>query len=763
MSGDRGLPPTRATERRALVRGFITDAAIRHVGEQYVELDVTAASDSSRTAWGNRDGFTLEPSDGTLRIDVVADDVFRVRYSPAPVSTNTSRMIVGALPAPTAPIDVEESSETISLTTARAVMRVRRSDCTLTVRTHDGIDRCRIGGTERNLFFEWDSLSTGVSTTIEGRPVATETYALRPGEAVFGLGEQFGRLEKSGQTIDLDMTDAMGTTSPRAYKNIPFFWTSHGYGVFWHTTARATVWVGSRSATDIQVAIDADHIDYYLFVGDPKTILDRYTTLTGKSSVPPRWSFGWWQSKISYTSATEALDVARRYRSNQLPIDVLHLDTHWFSEDWRCNLEFDAERFPDPAAFFAEMRELGVRVSLWQLPYIPEGSRLFDELDAVGGFVADADGDLYDVGICLTPGFEGRVGCIDFTNPAGVAVYQRHLRRLFELGAAAIKADFGEQAPIDGIYHDGTPGRDAHNLYPLLYNQAVAEVTEQSTDDWIIWARSAWAGSQRYPVHWGGDSSANWGNLASQFAAGLSLGASGFTFWSQDIGGFLAPAPVGGDLLVRWVQAGLLVSHARIHGVGPRELDTLPGDVLAAIRPILGLRYQLLPYLTGEAIRAAAAGLPMARPLVIEFPNDPTTFHIDDQWLCGEHLLVAPQFDRSGRRRVYLPEGYWLDWWSDEVTQGNRWVTVDSQLQHIPLWVRDGGVIPLGPAMNHVDEHPVDHLVLRGLAPADGRETAGLIGLADHNLSWTWSTELDVERTDLRVARRLRTWRNVGA
>ncbi len=202
----------------------------------------------------------------------------------------------------------------------------------------------------------------------------------------------------------------------------------------------------------------------------------------------------------------------------------------------------------------------------------------------------------------------------------------------------------------------------------------MAEATHDATGEWIIWARSAWAGSQRYPLHWGGDSSANWDNLGPQFAAGLSMGASGFSFWSQDIGGFVSVDPVGGDLLVRWVQAGLLLSHARIHGTGTRELDTLPPDTLDAIRPALELRYQLLPYLTGEAHRSAAAGLPMARPLVIEFPDDPTTWHVDDQWLLGEHLLVAPQLDPSGRRRAYLPEGRWLDWWTDEIVDGPRWV-----------------------------------------------------------------------------------------
>lgn len=745
---------TRFLERRAIVRGYVERATVREVGDRHVTFATRDAVSTRFTDWVGRDRFTVETPGGTLRVDVVSDDVFRIRYAPGPLPERSSDMVVGRTPAPSV-VDIAESDAAVSITTATAVLRVDRSPLTFTIRNLDGIELCRLGGPEKNMWSLWDTHPTGVSTTTDGRRLATETYALRPGEAVFGFGEQFGRLEKSGQTIDLDMVEATGTTTPRAYKNVPFFWTTRGYGVFWHTTARATAWVGSRNTADIQVAIEDDHLDQFVFVGDPKTILDRYTTLTGKAHVPPRWSFGWWQSKISYSSAAEALDIVGRYRDAGLPIDVLHLDTHWFAEDWRCDLEFDAQRFPDPAGFLAEMRALGVKVSLWQLPYIPEGSALFDEIDAVGGFVGHPAGGIYDVGLCFTPGFEGRVGCIDFTNPDGVAIYQRHLRRLHDLGAAAIKADFGEEAPLDGVYHDGTPGHLAHNQYPLLYNRAVAEATHDATGEWVIWARSAWAGSHRYPLHWGGDSSSNWDNLGPQFAAGLSLGASGFTFWSQDIGGFLTVDPVGGDLLVRWIQAGLLVSHSRIHGANTRELDTLPPETLDAIRPALALRYQLLPYLTGEAHRSASAGLPMARPLVVEFPDDPTTWHIDDQWLLGEHLLVAPQLEPSGRRRVYLPEGRWLDWWTDETVEGRQWITVDSPIDQIPLWIRDGGVIALGPAMGHVDQHPTGRLTLRGLAPTRGRTSTGLIGLPDRTVAWTWNEDLHLDLGDIDVDEQL--------
>jgi alpha-D-xyloside xylohydrolase len=653
-------------------------------------------------------------AEGRLRVEAVADDVFRIRYAESDgLPENATPMVVGTPPAPTR-AEVDAGSGRTTLATPRARIEIDLLSLRLTARDAAGRVLTEIGGPEKNHLHAWDAYNTGICRTDDGRPLAVECFALHPQEGVFGFGERFLALDKVGQTVDLDVVEAMGTTTPRSYKSIPFFWTTRGWGLFLNHSARITCWVGSRAAADLQLAVEDDFLDYYLFVGTPKEILARYAELTGRSAMPPRWSFGFWQSKISYRSADEALAVVRANREHGIPTDVLHLDTHWFARDWCCDLEFDRERFPDPAGFLKQMTELGVKVSLWQLPYIPEGSKFFDELLAVDGFVKTRDGELYDVGICYTPGFSGRVGCIDFTNPEAVRVYQSHLRRLFDLGARVIKADFGEQAPLDGVYHDGTPGHRMHNLYPLLYNRAVAEATEEATGESILWARSTWAGSQRYPLHWGGDSSANWHNLGPQIAGGLSLGLSGFPFWSMDIGGFFGEA--SGPLLVRWMQAGVFFSHPRIHGTGDRELWKRDPETLRICRDYVRLHYRLLPYFWATARECVERALPVSRALVLEFPDDPTTRGIGDQWLLGEWLLVAPILDESGRRRVYLPEGAWTDWWTGERTTGPRWIDVEVDLATLPLWLREGAVIPLAPVMDHVDQRPIDALTLR-IAP----------------------------------------------
>ena len=723
---------TRRLETREVIRSFVKHAEVVDAAASRLLLRTEAETTTARTRlpdgcdaaeFAARVGAG-ETVSGSLQVDLVSDAILRVRYAEADeIPENATPMVIGQFKGPSAS-DARRENDRVLYATPNLRIEVGLRPFTLRITSPEeggkgeGREVCAIGGFEKNHFHTWDSYNTGICrSVVDAAPIAAECFALRPQEAIYGMGEQFIKLNKVGQTLDLNMLESLGTTTPRSYKNVPFFMSTRGYGVFLNHSSRITCWVGSLCAPDVQVAVEDDFLDYYVIVGDMKEILSRYTDITGKGHVPPLWSFGYWQSKISYRAADEALEVARKMREAEVPMDVLHLDTHWFKEDWYCDLEFDRERFPDPEGFIAELARMGVKLSLWQLPYIPEGSKLFDDLAAVGGFVKTAEGGIYDVGICMVPGFEGVVGCVDYTHPEGRRVHQEHFRRLFEMGAKVIKVDFGEQAPIDGVYHDGTPGHRAHNLYPLLYNQALSEVTRDATGEQIIWARSAWAGSQRYPLHWGGDSSANWSNLIPQIEGGLSLGLSGFQFWSQDIGGFLGTT--GGPLLVRWMQAGLFLSHARIHGVGDRELYKFDPEVLRICRDYIRLRYRLLPYLYGSAFDCVERSLPMARALVVEFQDDPNVWNIGDQWLLGDGILVAPIFDESGSREVYLPAGDWRDWWTGARLAGRRWIRVEADLETLPLYVREGAIIPIGPVMNHVGEFPVVEITLR-VAPFSG-------------------------------------------
>ena len=724
-------PPTRHLERLEVDRFQPSSTTIREVGAGFTILDVSGTSHTTATRLPEGvvlAGEAIGTGSLTVRVEAIGPRTFRYRFAPgAEVPSGDTPMLASDVHA-MATARCEQTSTGVSLTTGEASIEVEVPGVggpILRVLGAEGHLIGSIGGGESNLMGAWDTFPTGICRTpVPGHRLATEVLSLGADECVYGFGEQFGRLEKVGQTIDVNMEEAFGTVTPRAYKNVPFWVTTAGWGVFANHDARLTAWIGSRSAPQLQVAVDDDWFDAFVFVGAVREVLGAYTELTGRPNVPPDWSFGFWQSKISYSSANETLQVAERMRAEDLPFDVLHLDTHWFRRDWCCDLEFDPERFPDPAGYFEAMAAMGVKVSLWQLPYLPEGSALFDELAAVDGFVHREDGSLYDVGLCYTPDWEGgTVGCIDFTNPAAVDVYQRWLGRLLDLGARAIKVDFGEQAPVDGVYHDGTAGHRMHNRYPLLYNQAVAEITHARTDEWIIWARSAFAGSQRYPLHWGGDSSARWDNLFADVAGGLSLGLCGFPFWSMDIGGFFGEPD--DELLIRWLQAGLFLSHSRIHGFGDRELYDR-GATTDVARDQLHLRYRLLPYLLGQAHLAAPTGVPLARPLLVDHPDDPTTWHLSDQWLLGNDLLVAPVASPGGKRRAYLPAGDWVHWFTGEHHHGPTWITVHSPIEHFPLYQRAASLIPLGPVVDHVGARPTDELTLRAGTSATSTDWRGV-------------------------------------
>jgi alpha-D-xyloside xylohydrolase len=715
---------TRHLETKDVVRATIVRAEVLEASDSTLLLKTTAiramrqrisSADMEMINQFERSRLGVE-MEGRLRLDLVSGDVLRVRYAEGDaVPENPTAMVVGTLPPPAqCTFDLQtdakpffngpaELGARLTITTEALTVLVLLDPFRMEIRDRSGTLLCGIGGPEKNNFCFWDSYNTGLCRAgAEGTPVAVESIDLFPDMAVFGLGEKFIKLNKVGQTIDVNMDDTLGVITPRSYKNIPFFLTTHGFGVFFNHYAQMTVWVGSMAATDVQVAVDDDFLDYFVFTGSIKEILARYADLTGKSVLPPKWSFGYWQSKLSYHTAVETLEVVRKMREARLPMDVIHLDTDWFRTPWLCDLVFDDERFHDPAGYIRQLNALGVQLSVWQLPYLPEGTPLFEEIEAVDGFVKDAEGEIYNVHICFTPGFSGVVGVVDYTNPAAVDILTAYFRRLFRLGVKVIKTDFGESAPSDGIYHDGTPGRHMHNAYPLHYNRAVSQVTSEETGHGLVWARSAWAGSQRYPVHWGGDSTPNYFNMTPQLEGGLSFGLCGFPFWSQDIGGFLGSS--NDRLLTRWLQWGVFLSHARMHGTGDRELYAFAPETVRICREFLNLRYRLLPYIYGMGARCVETALPMARALVVEYQDDPTTWNLGDQYLFGESLLVAPIMDDGTRRRVYLPQGVWTDWWTHGRMPGGCWIEVEAPLDRMPLYIREGGLIPLGPVQQYVDE-----------------------------------------------------------
>ena len=505
-------------------------------------------------------------------------------------------------------------------------------------------------------------------------------FRLSPNEKIFGCGESFTEFDKRGQKVVLYVDDANGVQNETMYKPIPFYMSSRGYGVFMHTSAPVTCDFGKYYSSANSMYLGDDTLDLFVFLGKPKDILEEYTNITGKAAMPPLWSFGFWMSRITYFSEKDGRTVASKLREHRIPSDVIHFDTGWFETDWRCDYQFSKSRFDDPAKMMADLRNMGLRACLWQLPYFVPKNRLFPEIVEKGLFVKDRKGNLP---------YEDAV--LDFTNPAAVEWYQARLAGLLEQGVSAIKVDFGEAAPLEGVYANGRTGFLEHNLYPLRYNKAVAEITKKITGDTIMWARSAWAGSQRYPLHWGGDPANTDGAMASTLRAGLSIGVSGFSFWAHDIGGFVKVCPE--DLYRRWAPFGLLSSHARRHGHPPTEPWEYGEDFMNAFRRADEMRYRLMPYIYAQAKDCTERGLPMLRALFVEYPDDPGAWLVDDQYLLGSDMLVAPLLENGTGRNVYVPQGKWIDYQTGAVYSAG-WQRIEVGQIPVVVLVRDGAAIP---------------------------------------------------------------------
>lgn len=515
---------------------------------------------------------------------------------------------------------------------------------------------------------------------IDNSRAINPVFSLSPNEKIFGCGESFTRLDKRGQKVNLFVTDPQGPETDQMYKPIPFFMSNRGYGMFMHTSAPVTCDFGNTYVGANKLFMGDEALDLFVFVGNPKDILNEYTGITGKSSMPPLWSFGTWMSRISYFEQKEGYEVAANLRKNKIPADVIHFDTGWFETDWECDYKFSPSRFSDPQRMIDDMKKDGFHISLWQLTYFTPKNKYFPEIIDKNLNVKNAKGEMP---------YEDAV--LDFSNPNTVKWYQDKLAGLLKMGVGAIKADFGEAAPLEGIYASGRSGWYEHNLYPLRYNKAVADVTKAVNNENIIWARSAWAGSQRYPLHWGGDAANTDIGMEATLRGGLSFGLSGFSFWSHDIGGFVKPAPE--ELYRRWLPFGFLTSHSRAHGAPPKEPWLYNESFVKAFRDAAGMKYKLMPYVYAQAKQCTEKGLPMVRALFIEFPDDPGAWLMDDEYLFGSDILVAPMMQAGTARQVYLPGGKWIDYQTGK-TYNSGWNDIETDSIPAIILVRDGAVIP---------------------------------------------------------------------
>jgi alpha-D-xyloside xylohydrolase len=540
------------------------------------------------------------------------------------------------------------------------------------------------------------------SETDDGFAVSWE---LKSGEHLYGLGERFNAFDLRGKRHVLQAADAIGSNSSvRSYKPVPFLLSSAGYGVFINTASR--VLFDARG--DRCLTVCSGPLDMWIVNGTPKEIITEYTDLTGRPPLIQKWALGLWVSRCMYPSRRYVEHVVDAMREEEIPCDVVSLDPLWMKHRLFClrdcmNFEWDEKRFPNPGQMIGQFAEKGIKICLWINPYIPLLLPIFREAKSKGYLITRRGRP------ALTK--DGPSAVVDFSNDEAVNWYKEKTAVLIKQGVKAFKTDYGEAVPEDGE-HKKYSKNYIHNLYPLLYNRAVYETFEELGEPGVLWARSAWAGSQRYPVHWSGDSKCTWRDLKHVLIGGLNLSLSGFAYWSHDIGGFMGMP--SRELYIRWAQCGLFVSNARLHGITPREPWVFGKKALEVFKHYAKLRYRLIPYLYTVSYIASKTGHPVLRPMVFEFPADENVHEVTEQFMLGGDLLVAPVLEKGKRKKkVYFPDGKWIDWHDLLEYEGPGFQEVSAPLERLPFFARKKSIIPLAPDVNFVDENtqPVTLLV----------------------------------------------------
>ncbi len=548
-----------------------------------------------------------------------------------------------------------------------------------------------------------------------------ERLRLGVGELVYGLGERFTPYVKNGQVVDIWQEDG-GTASEIAYKNIPFYLTNRGYGVFVNNPGPVSFEVASETVESVQFSVPGQLLEYWIISGPtPRDVLRRYTTLLGKPALPPAWSFGLWLSTSFTTNYDEATvtTFVQGMADRDLPLHVFHFDCFWMRQFHWCDFEWDPQVFPDPVGMLRRLKARGLRICVWINPYIAQRSPLFAEGSGKGYLLKRANGDTWQWDM-----WQAGMGLVDFTNPAARAWYAGKLRSLLEMGVDCFKTDFGERIPTDVVYHNGADPVQMHNYYTHLYNKTVYDLLceVQGEAEAVLFARSATAGGQQFPVHWGGDCESTFEAMAVTLRAGLSLGLSGFGFWSHDIGGFEGTPPAA--IYKRWVQFGLLSSHSRLHGSSSYRVPWVYDDeAVDVLRQFTRLKARLMPYLYGQATVAHSEGVPVMRAMLLEFPDDPTCETLDRQYMLGESLLVAPVFSESGMVDFYLPAGKWTHLLSGKVVEGGRWLREMHGFDSLPLYVRPNSIIALGAVEDRPDYDYAVGVTLALFSLEDGHDS----------------------------------------
>ena len=677
--------------------------------EQFKEIgEVVSFQDNGR-------GIILECQNALINVTVIAPDLISIRLAPNKEFTEDYSWAVVEKGWEKTSYDVFESSSSINLTTAEVKLTINKAPC---------------------LFSFWDK--SGRLINKDYKPVewskAKEDYKVRCSkwmpleEHYYGFGEKTGPLDKRRSNLSMWNADAFGygTSTDPLYKSIPFFIglkNGKAYGIFFDNTYRTTFDMGYNWENRYVFESDGGELDYYFFYGPSiKKVLERYTDLTGRIELPPLWSLGHQLCRYSYYPDDRVLEIAKKCREEKIPCDVIYLDIHY--QDGYKSFTWNNDRFPDPKKTLDKLEAMGFKVVaiVDSAVRVEDGYPVYDEGEEKDYFLKHENGKVYKdkmwPGLCVWP---------DFTRKEVRDWWGGLYGDLLEAGVDGIWNDMNEPAVFnpsktmddDVIFYDhglSTSHLKNHNIYAITNVMATYDGVRKLAPDKkpFVLSRAGYSGIQRYAASWTGDNTASWEHLELQLPMFLNLGLSGMPFVGSDIGGFSgSPSP---ELLVRWYEASAFVPLCREHtclGTPDQEPWVYGEYYTSIIRKYVEMRYELLPYIYDLFYESSQKGYPIIRPLLFEFQTDENTYLIEDEFMLGSHVLVAPVVEKGKTERIiYLPEGTWWDHWNQEKIEGNSWIYYKAPLDVLPLFLREGSIIPRQKSMLWVDQEKLNELTL---------------------------------------------------
>lgn len=560
-----------------------------------------------------------------------------------------------------------------------------------------------------------------------GKDGMTVTKTMRPDENIYGLGEKTGSLNRRGRSFKMWNSDkpCYGINEDPLYKSIPFFMSNYGYGIFFDNTYKTNFDFGEEQKAAFTFGTPGGEMIYYFLFGPTyKEIIARYTELTGKPIMPPKWGLGFSQSRGMLTNEQLTRDIASGFRQRNIPCDIIYQDIGWTQH--LQNFEWREGNYDDPEKMLSDLVEDGFKVIVSQDPVVSQANKKqWIEADSLGYFATDVrTGKSYD----MPWPWGGNCGVVDFTNPEVADWWGAYQQKVIDDGVRGFWTDMGEPAwsneestdRLNMKHYDGMHD-EIHNVYGLTWDKVVTEQFEKRNPNTRIFqmTRAAFAGMQRYTFGWSGDAgngydvTEGWAQLANQITVGLSAGLGGIPFWSSDISGYcgdIEDYDAMGELYARWMQFGVFNPLSRAHHEGNNAVEPwLFGEAVeAASKAAIELKYSLFPYIYTYAREAHDKGFPLMRPMFLEYPSDPETENLSSQFMFGEELLVAPVIEEAAAvKRIYLPEGEWYDYHEPQVAyQGGQWIEYPVSLETIPVFVKQGAVVPTMPVMQYIHEDP---------------------------------------------------------